>query len=113
MSFFSKFLKTETNIKSVSALALQQLIENKECPQLLDVRTSREFKQQRIAKALNIDVFSADFEHKCQAKFDLSQPILLYCQSGQRSMNAARKLEKIGFKEIYNLKGGMIAWSRV
>ena len=113
MSFFSKFLKTETNIKSVSALALQQLIENKDCPQLLDVRTSREFKQQHIAKALNIDVFSADFEQKCQSKFNLSEPILLYCRSGQRSMNAARKLEKIGFKDIYNLKGGMIAWSRV
>lgn len=81
--------------------------------QLLDVRTAGEFKQQHIPKAINIDGFKPDFEQKCQAKFDLSEPILLYCRSGQRSMNAARKLEKIGFKEIYNLKGGMIAWSRV
>jgi len=113
MSFLSQLFKTETNIKNISATSLKQLIESGEKLQLIDVRTKAEHQQQNIAKSVNIDVFSKDFEQKCQSKFDLSEPVLLYCRSGQRSMNAARKLEKIGFKDIYNLKGGMMAWSRV
>ena len=113
MSFLSQLFKTESNIKHITAESLKQLIDSGEKLQLLDVRTPAEYKQQHISKALNIDVFKANFEELCQSKFDKSKPILLYCRSGQRSMNAARKLDKNGFEQIYNLKGGMMAWSRV
>ncbi|RRO17124.1 rhodanese-like domain-containing protein [Flavobacteriaceae bacterium 14752] len=111
MSILSEFLKSKTNIKTVSVTALKQLLNEQEKIQLLDVRTPAEFNQQHISKAVNIDVFKSDFVQKCQSKFEMSKPILLYCRSGQRSLNAAKKLDQIGFQDIYNLKGGMIAWS--
>ena len=112
MSFLSQIFNTENNIKNITPQSLQQLMDSEEHLQLLDVRTAGEFKQKHIPKAVNIDIFKSDFEDKCQAKFDLSKPILLYCRSGQRSMNAARKLKKFGFTEVYNLKGGMLSYSR-
>lgn len=112
MSFLSQLFNTNTNIKNISATSLKELVESGEKLQIIDVRSKTEHLQNSIAKASNIDVFNSDFEQKCQSKFDLSKPVILYCRSGQRSMNAARKLEKIGFEDIYNLKGGMIAWTR-
>lgn len=113
MSFLSQIFKTNTNIKNISAASLKDLMGSGENLQIIDVRTKAEYQQNKIAKSTNIDVFQSDFEQKCESKFDLSKPVLLYCRSGQRSMNAARKLEKIGFEDIYNLRGGMMAWSRV
>ncbi|NNK72081.1 MAG: rhodanese-like domain-containing protein, partial [Flavobacteriaceae bacterium] len=36
--------------------------------------------------------------------------IYLYCRSGVRSRRAARKLAKMNFDEIYDLKGGILGW---
>jgi adenylyltransferase/sulfurtransferase len=36
-----------------------------------------------------------------------SEPILIYCQSGKRSMEAARKIKKLFQKKVFSLKGGM------
>lgn len=113
MSFLSQFFKTSKNIKNISASALKQLIKAEENLQIIDVRTKAEHRQNSISNATNIDVFSSDFEQRCQSEFDTSRPVLLYCRSGHRSMNAAKKLETVGFEDVYNLKGGMIAWSRV
>ncbi|MEC8830755.1 MAG: rhodanese-like domain-containing protein [Bacteroidota bacterium] len=35
----------------------------------------------------------------------------MYCQSGNRSQRAARKLVKMGFTEVYDLRGGYRTWS--
>lgn len=113
MSFLSKLFKEKSNIKNITAASLKQFIDSGTNLNLVDVRTKAEHQQQNIKGSVNIDVFNSEFENLCQSKIDPEEPILLYCRSGQRSMNAARKLEKIGFKDIYNLKGGMIAWTRV
>lgn len=113
MSFLSKLFKDKSNIKTISAASLKQFIDSGVKLQLIDVRTKAEHQKQNIKESLNIDVFNPDFEYLCESKVNPSKPVLLYCRSGQRSMNAARKLEKIGFQDIYNLRGGMISWSRL
>lgn len=113
MSFFSQLFQSQSAVKQISASALQQLLEKGENLQLLDVRTAQEFKQGQLPKAINIDVFSSEFVKLCQAQLNSSTPILVCCRSGQRSMNAARKLENAGFTTLYNLKGGLMAWSRL
>lgn len=112
MSIFSNLFKTETNIKSISALTLKQLLQEDSSLKVIDVRTSREFKQGHLPKAVNIDVFRPNFVENCLSKLKPSDDLVLYCRSGQRSMNAAKKLEKAGFEALYNLKGGFISWSR-
>jgi len=113
MSFLSELFKTKTNINQISANSLKQLLESDANVKLLDVRTPKEYKQAHISKSTNIDVFSSNFVSKCESKLNKEDTLVLYCRSGQRSSNAAKKLEKAGFTSLYNLKGGMMAWSRL
>lgn len=45
------------------------------------------------------------------AQWPREQPILLVCRSGGRSGRAAQALAQAGFAHVYNLNGGMLAWS--
>lgn len=77
--------------------------------QLVDVRTSGEYAQGHINQAQNIDLRASDFEQKV-AKLDKSKAIYVYCLSGGRSASAMNSLISMGFKEVYNLSGGMMRW---
>lgn len=77
---------------------------------LLDVRTDREYAQGHLEGAVNLDVFkSADFKAFC-GSLNKEQPFYLYCRSGSRSKTASRILSRMGFKEIYDLEGGILNW---
>jgi len=77
--------------------------------QLVDVRTPEEFGQKHIANAKNININSNSFEKELGA-LDKSKPLYVYCLSGGRSSKAADWAQKNGFKEVYNLDGGVLAW---
>lgn len=79
--------------------------------QLVDVRTSREFKGGHIGKAINIDLFQGSSFKQAFEKLDKSKPVYLYCRSGSRSKKAAQKVLDMGFEMVYDLKGGYMAWS--
>lgn len=75
--------------------------------QLIDVRTPEEFEAGHIENALNIDFFSEQFNADFE-KLDKEKPIYIYCKSGNRSGQAAKKLAVMGFEMIYDLKGGFL-----
>lgn len=77
--------------------------------QLLDVRTPEEWNEGIIEGATLANIYDADFEAKL-AKLDKSKPVAVYCKSGGRSGQAMAKMSELGFKEVYNLKGGIGAW---
>ena len=78
--------------------------------QLLDVRTPEEYKSGHIKNALLADwQNSQEFEAKVK-QLDKNKPVYTYCHSGRRSSAAAARLKKEGFKEVYSLKGGIVAW---
>ena len=79
--------------------------------QLVDVRTSKEYKGGHIKNAINIDFFDTSNFNKSFQKLDKEQPIYLYCRSGARSQKAARRLVTMGFSKIYDLKGGYMGWA--
>lgn len=79
-------------------------------PQIIDVRTHEEFEGGYIKGAENIDWNGSDFEGKIN-KFKKEKAVYVYCLSGGRSGAAASKMKSLGFKEIYDLKGGMLAWN--
>lgn len=76
---------------------------------VIDVRTPQEYQDGHIKNAQNINVQSADFKAK-MGNFDKDKPIYIYCRSGARSAKAGKILEDMGFKEIYDLKGGILSW---
>ena len=79
--------------------------------QLIDVRTAQEFEKYRIKSAKNIDFRSPDFRREIE-KLDKTKPILIYCLSGGRSRSALAVFQSAGFETVYNLDGGINAWSK-
>ena len=78
--------------------------------QLLDVRSANEYAEGHIAHAANIDALQNDFLAKAQRSLRKKKPAYVYCRSGKRSMMAANKLAKAGYKVI-NLRGGIMEWT--
>ncbi len=78
---------------------------------LLDVRTHGEVAAGKIEGAVTIDFHDAQFSTKVR-ELERTKPILIYCRSGNRSHTAMKKMEEMGFTELYNLTDGIIAWSR-
>lgn len=76
---------------------------------VLDVRTPGEFAAGHLPNAININVNGSDFDRQV-AKLDKAKPILVYCKAGSRSATAADKMQDMGFREIYNLSGGIMKW---
>jgi rhodanese-related sulfurtransferase len=76
---------------------------------LIDVRTPGEQQQGFIKDALFIDYKSDSFLAELD-KLDKSKPVMVYCASGGRSGRTGKVLQELGFKNIYDLEGGMGAW---
>lgn len=75
---------------------------------ILDVRTPEEFASGHIKDAVNIPNETI-FDKEPTELTDKSQLILIYCRSGRRSKEAAKKLAKIGYTNIKEF-GGIIDW---
>lgn len=78
---------------------------------LLDVRTPEEFAEGHIEGAVNMDVQSADFNTQVSA-LDKNKAYYVYCRSGRRSASAQEIMKEAGFKQVYNLEGGILAWEK-
>jgi thioredoxin len=78
--------------------------------QLVDVRTPEEYAEKHLKDAVNINFESDDFV-ELASKLDKSKPVLVYCLSGGRSSKAAALISKKGYSQVYNLDGGIMAWT--
>jgi thioredoxin len=76
---------------------------------LMDVRTPEEYANGHLEKAQNMDWNGAHFEDQI-ATLDKSQPIYVYCLSGGRSSAAAERMRSLGFRQVYELDGGISQW---
>jgi rhodanese-related sulfurtransferase len=82
----------------------------KEDGQILDVRTPEEWETGVIKGAIKINFFDETFKRQL-GKVDKTKPVYVYCKAGGRSTKAAKQMEKMGFTTVYNLLGGMGAWT--
>ena len=76
---------------------------------LIDVRTKEELDEIKIEGVINIDFYSDEFKNYL-LKLDKYKTYYLICRSGRRSGIATSFMRDNGFKDIYNIKGGMIEW---
>ena len=77
--------------------------------QLVDVRTPEEFEEGHLKGALLIDVSEDDFAESIES-LDKEKPVYVYCRSGKRSSKAAGIMKEKGFKQVFNLDGGIEGW---
>jgi thioredoxin len=88
-------------------------ITTKENVQVLDVRTPGEYFSGHIKNALQADWNDKkEFDRRIQF-IDKSKPVYVYCLGGSRSAAAAEKMRKMGYQNVFELKGGTNAWRAV
>ncbi|MFZ4679864.1 MAG: thioredoxin domain-containing protein [Flavobacterium sp.] len=102
--------QTSSAVNTIDAKSFAEKLKTNENPQLLDVRTPKEYSIDHIGNAKNVNWNGDDFVAKVNS-YDKSKPIFVYCKVGGRSAQAANKLAELGFKEIYNLNGGIMKWN--
>jgi len=86
-------------------------LESDENTFILDVRTPEEVEEGYIPGATNIDIYlGQEFVEELE-KLDKSKNYYVYCRSGQRSGQACAIMNKLGFKNAYNLEGGFMNWT--
>ncbi len=94
-------------VRQLSATGLKTLMASGERLSLFDVRTEDERKIASIAGSRLFDrQAAADIE-----SMDKNTALVFYCHSGMRSQQAAERFVQHGFRRVYNLAGGIDAWS--
>lgn len=102
--------KRFSGIPQIGVAEAVQLINRKDAL-VLDVRSQGEFSGGHLGSAKNIP----EKELKTRAtEIDKwkDKPIIVHCATGNRSQGAANVLKGLGFKEVFNLHGGINAWNQ-
>lgn len=95
-------------MRTITVVELKNLIEKGEEFQLIDVRESYEHEFCNIGGELiplgevmnNLD------------RIDTSKKVIIYCRTGVRSATLISILDTMGYENLYNLEGGIFAWSK-
>lgn len=96
-------------MKEITVLELKQLLDTKSDFQLIDVREGYEYEQANIGGE---HIPMAEVPHNIN-RIQTTKQVVIHCRSGGRSGNIIQWLEKNhGFENLYNLKGGILAWAR-
>ena len=77
---------------------------------ILDVRTPEEFKNSRIPNSINIDFYNPQNFMLEIEKLDKDNNYYVYCRTGVRSANSCALMKELGFKNTFNLIGGIVEW---
>lgn len=93
----------------MQSISVRQLREQLEDFTIIDVREKWEWDIGHIAKACHIPL--KDFTTKSE-ELDQNSCIAVVCHHGGRSAKAAAFLLQQGFTTVYNVSGGMDAWSK-
>lgn len=96
-------------VKQISVQTLKQWLDEGKDFTLLDVREDNEVAFAHIKGHQHIPMHLIPIRH---AEIDDSKPLVIYCHHGMRSFQTGLYLNDMGFEEIFNLEGGIDAWSR-
>jgi rhodanese-related sulfurtransferase len=93
-------------MKEISVLELKEKLDKGEDFQLIDVREDFEYETSNIGGQL-IPLGGILIEAD---KVDKDKQVVVMCRSGKRSAAAIMQLEQLGYTNLYNLQGGILAW---
>lgn len=96
----------------IDAVAAKTMIEDNSgnpCFVILDTRSVKEYEGDHLRNSIFINFSAPDLKEQI-LKLDKNNIYLIYCHSGGRSGIIQNFMEKNGFKETYNLKGGIVSW---
>jgi sulfur-carrier protein adenylyltransferase/sulfurtransferase len=98
---------TATNLPEITPRELKSRLDRGDDLFILDVREPHEYQICNIHGHL---IPLGELSRRVH-ELDSSREIVAHCRSGKRSADAVEFLQKAGFRKIWNLKGGILAWS--
>ncbi len=99
-------------IAKIDVNSAQEYVAQHENAVIMDVRTPAEYDMSHITGAMNVNVQNDDFATMV-AGLDKDKTYLVHCTRNPadgRSARALETLQELGFRNLYNLEGGYIAW---
>ena len=104
--------ETQNAVEKIKVTSAQDYVAQHNNAVIMDVRTPAEFDMSHITGAINVNVQDDEFESMV-AGLDKDKTYLVHCTRNPgngRSSRALETLQSLGFKNLYNIEGGYIAW---
>jgi adenylyltransferase/sulfurtransferase len=97
-------------IPEVTATQLKRRLDNGDAITIIDVRETHEWDIANLGPQGALLIPLGDLTDR-MGEVELTGDIVVHCRSGARSAKALRQLQAAGIERVYNLKGGILAWS--
>lgn len=99
-----------SNAVNVSAADAYDIMQSRQDPVIIDVRTRQEYQAGHLDGAINLDYYSSGFLDRLKA-LNKNNTYIVYCRKGIRGGIALEMMRSLGFKEVYNILGGLALWA--
>jgi rhodanese-related sulfurtransferase len=109
---FNLFTKTDYGFNNILCEELESILGDTNISgkhEIIDVRTDGEFAMGHIPESKLYNLIDPAFREKING-LDRNKTYYVYCQSGSRSMSACRLMADLGFKDVNNIKFGLMGW---
>ena len=103
--------ETGPHVPEIDAVDVARRLDSDSPPFLLDVREPWEWSISNLKRNGAFLIPLAELPRRL-GELPTGRAVVVYCRSGQRSFTAARQLLQEGHAEVYNLRGGILAWAR-
>lgn len=97
------------NALQLDARDVYKKIQAKEDFVLLDVRTPMEYSNGKIAGSINLPVDQVQTKVQ-EIILDKEKTVYVYCLSGSRSIVAVEIMKQLGYKNVFSVISGLLAW---
>ena len=98
------------SIPEITVSELKDKLDNGESINVLDVREQHEYDVANLGDVVARLIPLGDLPNRID-ELDKSENFAVHCRSGARSAKAVQLLQESGFENVYNVKGGILAWS--
>lgn len=105
-----RWQQLKTQLKNLRPIAFKRAMEANPTAIILDCRTKEEYQFSRIAGAVNFNYLSSNFVEEME-KLDPKTTYFIYCRSERRSLRTCLLFKNGGFDNVFNLDGGLVAWT--
>ncbi len=112
--FVTDVKKATPTVKNERAKIFYQILSRTKDPQIIDIRTPREYAAGHLKGAIMVNYYDRNFADNLEkAGLDKFRPVFIYCRSGHRSSNAIAIFQKLGFRHIVNMVYGINEWQHL
>ena len=102
----------QDSVTAIEVSAAKEFVARHENAVIMDVRTPVEYEMSHITGSVNVNVQDASFQDMVVA-LDPNKIYIVHCTKNPadgRSSRALETMKSLGFKHLYSLKGGYVAW---